>query len=104
MAVDAQLLKDTKNYLDITWDDEAGDKKISGIIERGQNYLDGIAGEKLDYSLEELPRALLFDYAMYARSNALDEFRVNYKSELLSLQISCEVKRYVPEEETTIVQ
>lgn len=103
MTVDTQLLKDTKDYLDITWDlDKAGESKLTGIIIRGQSYLNGIAGEKLDYSLEESHRALLFDYVRYVRSNALDEFQKNYRSELLSLQISKEVKRYDQEENTDV--
>ena len=37
----AGLLEDVKNYLDITWDDEATDKKIGGLIASGMAYLDG---------------------------------------------------------------
>ena len=29
------LLDDVKNYLNITWDDDATDKKVSGIIASG---------------------------------------------------------------------
>jgi len=102
MTVDDQLLTDVKNYLDITWEDDAGDKKITGILSRGMNFIDGIAGETLDYSLEELQRELLFDYARYARSNALDEFQINYRKELLSLQVAREVKRFDTEENAVI--
>jgi hypothetical protein len=89
---DSQLLAAAKNYLDITWDDPGGDRKLSGILGRGMKYLDGIAGRELDYSTEDKPRELLFDYARYVRSNALDEFQGNYLHELLALQISEEVK------------
>ncbi|MBC3938525.1 hypothetical protein D4A47_06300 [Anaerotruncus massiliensis (ex Liu et al. 2021)] len=89
---DSQLLAAAKNYLDITWDDPEGDRKLSGILGRGMKYLDGIAGQELDYSTEDKPRELLFDYARYVRSNALDEFQGNYLHELLALQISEEVK------------
>ncbi|WP_418664356.1 hypothetical protein [Anaerotruncus massiliensis (ex Liu et al. 2021)] len=89
---DSQLLAAAKNYLDITWDDPEGDRKLSGILGRGMKYLDGIAGRELDYSTEDKPRELLFDYARYVRSNALDEFQGNYLHELLALQISEEVK------------
>lgn len=88
------LLEPLKNYLDITWADPAGDEKLSGIIARGMKYLDNIAGGELDYSEEDKPRELLFDYCRYARSHALDEFQTNYLHELLSLQISGEVARY----------
>lgn len=103
MAVNAELIQDVKNYVDITWElDKAGESKLAGIIVRGMNYIDSIAGEKLDYTLDETQKALLLDYVRYVRSNALDEFQANYKSELLSLQISREVKRYDSQESTDV--
>jgi hypothetical protein len=89
------LLESIKNYLDITWIDVAGDEKLSGIIARGMKYIDSIAGAEMDYVIESKPRELLFDYCRYVRSNALDEFMNNYMHELLSLQISEEVKAFV---------
>lgn len=88
------LLEAARNYLDITWADPEGDKKLSGILERGIRYLDALAGEPLDYEVEDVPRALLFDYARYVRSDALDEFQRNYLHELLSLQIRVEAARH----------
>lgn len=86
------LLADARNYLDITWTDGDTDQKLEGILRRGMNYLDGKAGEELDYSEEDQPRALLFDYARYARANALDEFEGNYLHDLLSLYLKYRVK------------
>ncbi len=94
MALPEGLLDDVKNYLDITWDDSAGDNKLTGIIARGMKYIDGIAGSEMDYTLEDKPRELLFDYCRYARSNALEEFQKNYLHELLTLQITQEVANY----------
>lgn len=91
------LLNDVKNYLDITWTDVAGDSKLSGIIERGIQYIDKIAGTAQDYISEDKPRELLFDYCRYARSNALNDFAKNYLHEILSLQISREVEAYAAE-------
>lgn len=98
MALPEGLLEAARNYLDITWKDADGDKKLSGILERGMKYLDGIAGAGLDYSDEDAPRALLLDYARYVRSNALDEFQANYLHELLALQIREEVARHDKEQ------
>lgn len=89
------LLEAVRNYLDITWIDDAGDIKLSGILSRGIKYIDSLAGAAMDYAAEDKPRELLFDYCRYVRSNALDEFMTNYIHELLSLQISEEVKAYV---------
>ena len=88
------LLDDVRNYLDITYVDNAGDEKLSGIIDRGVKYINNIAGATLDYSTEDKPRELLFDYVRYVRSNALSDFQDNYMHELLSLQIGQEVKAY----------
>ena len=49
------LLKDVRNYLDITYPDEETDRKLSGIIERGRAYLDNMAGASQDYEAEALP-------------------------------------------------
>ena len=86
------LLTDARNYLDITWDDEDTDKKLTGILRRGMSYLDGKAGAELDYLEEGQPRALLFDYARYARAGALDEFEGNYLHDLLALHLKYRVK------------
>ena len=94
MYLPAGLLEDVKNYLDITWDDPETDIKLEGIIARGMKYLNNIAGTKLDFTIEDKPRELLFDYCRYVRSNALNEFAINYQHELLALQIAQEVKEY----------
>lgn len=91
---DTELLNAVRSYLDITWEDPEGDKKLSGIISRGMKYINHVAGKQLDYSLEDKPRELLFDYVRYVRSNALNEFQNNYLHELLSLQIWTEVSNY----------
>ena len=97
-----QLLENKKNYLDITWEDETGDLKLSGIIARGMKYIDNVAGAELDYSIEDKPRELLYDYCRYVRSNALEMFQQNYLHELLSLQISQEVKTYAASQTTDV--
>ena len=100
MSLPPGLLEAVKNYLDITWDDPEGDIKLSGIIARGMQYLNKVAGAELDYMEEDKPRELLFDYCRYVRSNALDEFQTNYLHELLSLQIEQEVKAYAEKQES----
>ena len=91
MALPTGLLEDVRNYLDITWVDEASDLKLTGIISRGVEYLNALTGATLDYTTEGKPKELLFDYCRYVRSNALNEFQINYLHELLSLQLSQEV-------------
>lgn len=88
------LLEDIKNNLDITWDDEATDKKISGMISRGMKWLNDITGSELNYDEEDMPRELLFTRVMYDRAGALDDFRKNYLSEINDLVMRERVKRY----------
>lgn len=88
------LRDDAANYLDITWDDEAATKKLEGILRRGMAWINDKAGADLDYTDEDTPRALLFDYARYARAAALDEFEGNYKSDLVALNTKYRVKEW----------
>ena len=98
-----KLLPGVRNYLDVTWDDPTGDKKIRGIIARGIGYLNRIAGEDLEYieTLEdEKTRVvegkaieLLYDYCRYVRSDALDAYMRNYLPELNALQIDARIGR-----------
>lgn len=81
------LLPDVRNYLDITWDDPAGDQKLAGIISRGMAYIDARAGNTMDYMQEGLARALLMDYCMYARAGAINEFSDNYSGDLTALRL-----------------
>ena len=93
--VPAALLADVKNHLNITWDDEATDNKVRGHVAAASVYLDGKAGERLDYDADGLARTLMMEYARYARDEALDVFENNYRSMILSLQNERAVIAYV---------
>lgn len=88
------LLADVKNYIDITWSDDATDSKIRGIIASGMVFLEKKAGEELDFLSDGLPRTLLMEYARYARDGALDVFENNYLSMLLAMRDDKVVSRY----------
>lgn len=94
---DNTLLNDVKNYLDITWDDSLGDKKLTGIIQRGMAAISGKIGECNFYE-ETQERALLFDYVMYARAGEAPQFWQNYKNEIISLQIERKVDAYAADQ------
>ena len=100
--ISAELLSDVKNYLDITWDDEAEDKKISGLIALGTVYLDGKYGEAANYEADGLPRTLLMEYTRYARDKALDVFENNYQSMILAMQNERAVTRYEQSMESAV--
>ncbi len=88
------LLDDVKNHLNITWTDEATDRKISGLIASGMLYLNGKAGEEMDYTMDGPGRTLLMDYVRYARDGAMDVFENNYLHLLLAMQNERRVKAY----------
>lgn len=84
--VPAALLADVKNYLNITWDDEATDAKINGLIASAAAYLDSKLGGQPDYEADGMPRTLLMEYVRYARDSALDVFESNYLALILTAQ------------------
>ena len=88
------LLDDVKNYLNITWSDEATDAKISGLIASGVMYLNSKYGEEADYTADGSPRTLRFEYVRYARDSALDVFENNYQPMILGMQNERRVSAY----------
>lgn len=91
-------MSDVRNYLDITYEDEETDKKLVGIIERGMAYLDNVAGNKQNYGVEALPRALLFDYCRYTRNNAMELFEKNFSSDLITLRIGVQTDDFAEQQ------
>ena len=54
-----ELLQDVKNNLNITWNDEATDTNIRGLIASGTVFLDSKGGTEFDYEADGMPRTLL---------------------------------------------
>lgn len=94
VEINDELFCDIKNHLDITWDDADGDKKLKSMILRGMNVINDRCGAEYDYNNEGMPKELLINYVMYARSSAVDEFLQHYASELLRLQLINEMEAY----------
>lgn len=93
------LLNDVRNYLDITFEDDDTDWKLTGIIERGMNRLNDIAGAEQEYKKEALPKSLLLDYCRYARNNVLEQFEQSFRSELIALRMGAQADDYAKEHE-----
>ncbi len=89
------LLEGVKTYLGVTWDDEATDNRLKGLIASGMVYLDGKYGAEADYQADGAPRTLLMEYVRYARDAALDVFENNYQALLLDMQTERQVGAYV---------
>ena len=81
----AEYFEDLKNYLDITFDDDAIDAKLSGICTRAEAYLNKAAGGAVDLTDQSVLQ-LLFDCIRYIWSGSLDEFAQNYVDDLFMLR------------------
>ncbi len=96
-SIPPELLADVKNYLNITWDDDATDAKVSGLIASAMVYLDDKLGAAADYTQDGYPRTLLMEYVRYAMDSALDVFENNYLSQILAMQNNRKVSAYALE-------
>lgn len=96
ITVSAELLAEAKNFLDITWDDPASDGKLAGQIRRGIDYITSKTGVSVaDFEGEGADgraQELLFNYLLYDRAGALDQFKKNYRSDIVGLRIRWEVE------------
>lgn len=96
ITVSDGLLEEVKNYLDITWTDAEADKKLKGQIRRGISYIVSKTGVKeTDFEGEDADdraQELLFNYLLYDRAGALDQFKKNYQSDIVGLRIRWEVR------------
>ena len=90
----AALLPAIKTYLQVTWDDEQTNQRITSLIEDGAAYLDDKLGEPGDYEAPGLPRTLLKEYVRYARDGALDVFENNYQNLILTMVNNKGVQSY----------
>ena len=86
------LLKELKNYLDITWDNEDTDSKLNGILQRATSVINGYAGCEISFSEQSDGKQLLFDCCRYIYNNAFEDFKVNFQQELIMLRASQAVK------------
>ena len=92
-----ELLPDVRNYLNITWMDEAGDEKLTGIIARGIAFVERLSSRELGFEEGTAERELLLEYCCYARSGALGEFADNYRELIINFQHDEAVKEYAIE-------
>ena len=95
ITISDELLAEAKNWLDITWDDADADQKLTGQLARGIAYLSAktgvepsaFSGEGVDHRAQEL----LFNYVLYDRAGAANQFKTAYRSDLVGLRIRWEV-------------
>lgn len=82
-----KLLEDILNELDITFSDEAFEKKIAAIMKRGKDYLNDKFGSTIDFEKDGQAMELLVSYCRYGRSNAIEQFQHDFAPELTALAL-----------------
>ena len=80
----AALIDVAKRQLGYTNADEQGEELIRDLLDEGKSFL-GRFCKDIDFETEFDVRGLLIEYVRYAMSNARDDFRQNYRKELISL-------------------
>lgn len=80
------LLADVKNYLQISWDDEATNKRLREMIKGSAAYLDSVMGRACNYGEIGNLRTLLMERVRYQHCNALDAWLPNYLSLVIAAQ------------------
>ena len=90
-------LYDIKNYLNITWEDEATDGKLKGIAARAQSAVCGLIGvpgkkfvdfsENAESDSEGTEAEQLFlDACRYIQNDSFEDFRKNFADTITSLR------------------
>lgn len=101
ITVSPELLDEIENDLDVTWSDEATDRKYTRLIADGMAYLTGKIGGTPEFSGPGEAQTLLREYVRYARDEAQDVFESNYLSRILAAQNARRVSAYVASTEQT---
>lgn len=80
------MLKELKDYLKITWDNE--DSYLQNIISRGKEYLKDLTGTEIDFDNEGPAKSLLLDYCRYYYNSAIEYFEENFQRQIVRLQFT----------------
>lgn len=82
------LTDKVKRKLDITWDDEGTNARISDIIEGAKPTVRHKIGlpDYYDFETAGQEQAFFLSYCLYEWNHASDEFDDNYRNDLLQLR------------------
>lgn len=85
-----QLLADVKDYLQISWTDEATDRRLSDMIQASAVYLDTVTATSNDYTEPGNMRTLLMERVRYQYNGALDAWLNNYLHLVVQAQLDAQ--------------
>lgn len=95
------LIDTLKTYLDITWDDEHTNAKLTGILSRAQVKMCAYAGTNLTFDDGTDEQQLLFDLCRYVWFNVPENFEENYRHDLIMLRAKYQTEAMQDETENT---
>ena len=93
-----QLLADVRDYLQITWTDEATDRRLADMIQGSAVYLDGVTATENDYTQPGTMRTLLMERVRYQYNGALDAWLNNYLHLVVQAQLNAQSAALAAEE------
>lgn len=80
--MDEFLLNLIKVDLGYKWCDDSTNEKLKHLIVEGLAYLKKYS-PSADFQSDEFAISLLKNYVLYALSNATDDFKVNYREDIM---------------------
>lgn len=90
------MLEELKNELQITWFDADTEERLDRYLREGQAYLKSIVGAEIDCKSDYV-KPLLFAYCRYAYFHSLENFKVNYHQDLVTLRWKVAISNYESE-------
>ena len=62
-------------------------QRVAAILERARSYITNIAGTSVDFETDLLARQMVIAYCRYANSHCENLFPLNYRGDLLELNL-----------------
>lgn len=93
-----QLLADVRDYLQITWADEATDRRLTDMIQASAVYLDTVTASENDYTSPGNMQTLLLERVRYQYNGALDAWLNNYLHLVVQAQLDAQRAALAAEE------
>ena len=89
MAVDADVLSAVRRKLNITWDDEGTDARVSDVIASVSPTLALRCGLEAthEFTQADVEWPLFLNACLYEFSDALDDFWANYAGDLMAAHL-----------------
>lgn len=89
-----ELFAMLKNELNITWDDEETDLRLSRIVANAVITMNFKLGADIDYTENGMEQELFLAYCVYVWNDCANEFDENYLNDIYQLRQKYEVKHY----------